>query len=252
MFEERSTYPIVTCEECKGLGDISVNKHCPHCGLLYSNKNKRVCLKCGTINDSELENCSCGYITGSEKNEEIQELNEEEKQENEKQEINFPLELVGTFEILKLYENKIVLERPQGCLSPGSSGSKTILLKDITEIQVGASGGIAGTDIFTGESANGFIKFTIPGNQLLNQNTISFDGKYIKLAEQIKDYIINKNMSDKDKEVEKPKGMIIKQEVSSTKDFSIADELKKLKELLDQGILTQEEFNEQKKKLLNK
>ena len=33
--------------------------------------------------------------------------------------------------------------------------------------------------------------------------------------------------------------------------FSVADEIKKLKELLDGGILTQNEFNEQKAKLLN-
>lgn len=34
--------------------------------------------------------------------------------------------------------------------------------------------------------------------------------------------------------------------------FSIADELKKYKELLDMGVLTQEEFESQKNKLLNK
>jgi hypothetical protein len=34
--------------------------------------------------------------------------------------------------------------------------------------------------------------------------------------------------------------------------FSVADELKKLKELLDQGVITQEEFDTQKKKLLEK
>ncbi|MBP0976162.1 MAG: SHOCT domain-containing protein [Oscillospiraceae bacterium] len=32
----------------------------------------------------------------------------------------------------------------------------------------------------------------------------------------------------------------------------IADELRKLKELLDEGVLTKEEFDEQKKKLLKK
>ena len=37
----------------------------------------------------------------------------------------------------------------------------------------------------------------------------------------------------------------------STGAISIADELKKLKELLDLGVLTQDEFNEQKHKLLN-
>ncbi|MGU8907281.1 PH domain-containing protein [Clostridium perfringens] len=38
----------------------------------------------------------------------------------------------------------------------------------------------------------------------------------------------------------------------STNSFSIADELKKYKELLDLGVLTQDEFEKQKNKLLNK
>ncbi len=38
----------------------------------------------------------------------------------------------------------------------------------------------------------------------------------------------------------------------NTEQISVADELKKLKELLDGGILTLDEFNEQKMKLLNK
>lgn len=37
----------------------------------------------------------------------------------------------------------------------------------------------------------------------------------------------------------------------SNSQFSVADELKKLKDLLDAGVLTQTEFNEQKVKLLN-
>ena len=35
-------------------------------------------------------------------------------------------------------------------------------------------------------------------------------------------------------------------------EISIADEIKKSKELLDQGILTEDEFNEIKKKLIEK
>lgn len=39
---------------------------------------------------------------------------------------------------------------------------------------------------------------------------------------------------------------------TSNNNFSLADELLKLKQLLDIGVLTQEEFDEQKNKLLNK
>ena len=49
---------------------------------------------------------------------------------------------------------------------------------------------------------------------------------------------------NKEKEAEK-----VREELS---DSMIADELRKLKELMDEGVLTQEEFNEQKKKLLKK
>lgn len=42
-----------------------------------------------------------------------------------------------------------------------------------------------------------------------------------------------------------------KKEVPSTGTASVADELKKLKELLDAGAITQEEYDQQKKKILN-
>jgi len=40
--------------------------------------------------------------------------------------------------------------------------------------------------------------------------------------------------------------------VTVDNNVSVADELLKLKQLLDMGVLSQEEFNEQKDKLLNK
>ncbi|MCC3645838.1 SHOCT domain-containing protein [Cytobacillus oceanisediminis] len=43
----------------------------------------------------------------------------------------------------------------------------------------------------------------------------------------------------------------LEEQVSVPKNLSIADELKKLSELLSQGILTEEEFNKQKQKLLS-
>ncbi|MBU2645841.1 SHOCT domain-containing protein [bacterium] len=37
----------------------------------------------------------------------------------------------------------------------------------------------------------------------------------------------------------------------SSENFSIADELRKLKQLLDDEVITREEFNQQKRKLLS-
>ncbi|MBP0968506.1 MAG: SHOCT domain-containing protein [Oscillospiraceae bacterium] len=54
-----------------------------------------------------------------------------------------------------------------------------------------------------------------------------------------------KKAADVKKETEEK----VKEELSAD---MIADELKKLKSLMDEGVLTKEEFDEQKKKLLNK
>ena len=56
---------------------------------------------------------------------------------------------------------------------------------------------------------------------------------------------LKKEKTEKKKQTEEK----IKAEISAD---MVADELRKLKELLDDGVLTQEEFDEQKKKLLNK
>jgi len=54
-----------------------------------------------------------------------------------------------------------------------------------------------------------------------------------------------------DSEVSVKNPVMAKQEITTIKPSSIADELKKLGELKDSGILTSEEFQVQKKKLLN-
>ena len=63
-------------------------------------------------------------------------------------------------------------------------------------------------------------------------------GKYIQ------DYFNNKSQEVKKKVKDE------KQEISSKKNNSLLDELTKLGNLKEKGLLTQEEFNEQKKKLL--
>ena len=74
---------------------------------------------------------------------------------------------------------------------------------------------------------------------------------------QIKDYTKcpHCNSSDitflSDEEWDELKEKKMKQEThQSTQDFSVADELKKFKELLDNGVISQEEFDAKKKQLL--
>ena len=63
------------------------------------------------------------------------------------------------------------------------------------------------------------------------------------------DYL-KKNYGDKYKKPEEVE-FVVKENIGNS-EISVADELKKLKDLMDDGILTNQEFEDQKKKLLNK
>lgn len=113
-----------------------------------------------------------------------------------------------------------------------TKGEKTIYFEDITSIQL-KEGGLA----------NGYIQFTIPGGNerlkgLLNakndENSVIFKKSENEKALKIKNFIERKK-----KATRKPQ-----------QSFSVADEISKLKLLMDSGIITQEQFEEQKSKLL--
>ena len=166
----------------------------------------------------------------------------ESKEKNrldEKMMMNAKYLLNGVNGQLYVYEDRIIIER-KGMLSffcHGLSGSKTIPIKTIQSVQFKKGGPIA----------NGFIQFGILGgieskrgviNFTSDENTIMISMKDNILAENIKNYIENLIFS-KDDNVK----TIINQ-------ASSADELKKFKDLLDSGIITQEEFEQKKKQLL--
>lgn len=119
-------------------------------------------------------------------------------------------------------------------MNHGLDGEKTIDINNLTGIQVKKAG-------FT----SGYIQFIFMGSQeskkgvfaaTQDENTVMFIKKEQKMADEIKDYIesflSNKNSS----------------QVAAT--TSGADEILKYKELLDQGIITEEEFQAKKKQLL--
>ena len=114
-------------------------------------------------------------------------------------------------------------------------GDKTNYINQITGIQVKP-----GT-LWT----NGYIQITVPGgieskkgllDATLDENTVAFTSKDNELVNQIKSKI-EELMS------QQRMGHIINQS-------SPADEIRKYKELLDDGVITQEEFEQKKKQLL--
>lgn len=119
----------------------------------------------------------------------------------------------------------------------GSTGSKKINFSDITAVQFREPAGLA----------VGFIQFTFPGSgenkggvvgAVNDENSITVDYNNLAVAREIVAYI------EKKREELKTSSVVVQQSVSA------ADEIKKFKELLDMGVISQEEFDSKKKQLL--
>lgn len=139
--------------------------------------------------------------------------------------------------IVKIEGNFIRLKRKGALnfLNHGLDGEKTIDINNMTGIQIKKA------NFFT----NGYIQFIFMGSQeskrgvmaaATDENTVMFTKREQKMAEEIKVYIesilVNKSKS----------------QVAAS--VSGADEILKYKELLDQGIITEEDFQAKKKQLL--
>ena len=123
-------------------------------------------------------------------------------------------------------------------LGMGLKGNKNIYYTDITAIE------------FREASVTlGIIQFSLPGSEskggLLeaahDENTVSFNSTRNEAANKVMAYLNNKL---KEVKTASSGNQTIIQQVSA------ADEIKKFKELLDDGIISQEEFDAKKKQLL--
>ena len=148
--------------------------------------------------------------------------------------------------VVKINEGILTISRPGllSKLSQGFKGSKSIMIEKITSVQVKKN------TIWT----RGYMQFTIAGEMAKNvgavsgevdENIIYFSGtkketisKYNNAAEEIKTYIENFNS--------KKSNITVVQNIKSP-----VEQVKELKELLDMGVLSQEEFDKKKKELLN-
>ncbi len=134
--------------------------------------------------------------------------------------------------ILEVFENKLIIKR-QGIASffiYGLKGDKTIFFNDITAIQF---------------KEGNYIQFTLPGGNestgglmsaLKDENTFAFSLKQNPLMREIQNFIESKRI----KADQQP----------NSSQLSIADEIRKFKELLDSGAITQDEFSKKKGELL--
>lgn len=148
--------------------------------------------------------------------------------------------------IVEINYDRITIKR-KGIISfanHGLKGEKTIMLKQISAIQLKETG-----------ITNGYLQFILIGSQeskgglnaaLKDENSIVFGGSFNdkllnKNAREIKNYIEHFNSSNSDNK-------IINNVIKNDDKY---DKLKKVKELLDNDIISQEEFNREKEKILN-
>lgn len=143
----------------------------------------------------------------------------------------------GIGDILLVYEDKVVIQHKGllNMMAMGMKGDKTIFISSITSIQLKKAG-----------LTSGYLQFSLPGGNesrggalkaMSDENSIAFNSKKNKEAEEIVNYLNNaiRQLRDSSSRGAAP---------------SAADEIRKFKVLLDDGVITQAEFEQKKKQLL--
>lgn len=140
---------------------------------------------------------------------------------------------------ITFYDDYLMINRTGSPLmmAPELRGEKKIPYKSITALQYKPAT----------SAVSGYIQLTILGSTetrfgvfgaTQDSNSIMFIKKFSSVADEIKqklEEIINSNNKAQ----------------NTTSSLSVADEILKFKELLDSGIITDEEFNNKKRDLLN-
>lgn len=156
--------------------------------------------------------------------------------------MNCVYNMKGVQDLLEVFEDKVTIT-PKGILgfmNKGLKGTKSIPFTSITAIQFKEAGAVF----------SGFLQFTIPGGNesrggvfsaASDENSFMFANKSNnELAIKIKEYI-----EGNVRELQKPS------HVASQSTTSLADELKKLASLRDGGILSEQEFQTAKIRLIS-
>lgn len=148
----------------------------------------------------------------------------------------------GVGDLLEVFEDKVTIT-PKGILgfmNKGLKGTKTIPFSSIIAIQFKEAGAVF----------SGYLQFTIPGGNeskggvfsaVSDENTFMFaEKKNNAQAIQIKEYI-----EGKVKQLHSPRA------TQSKSAASLSDELQKLASLRDSGVLSDQEFQSAKSRLIS-
>ena len=145
--------------------------------------------------------------------------------------------LVGAQRVLDVYEDRVVLTQVKNLRSLIThdffNGVKELPFAMISSIQFKPASKLI----------LGFIQFEVPGvrtgSNFGSENSWTFDESLNQVAQTVAEYCRKQVIN-----YHKP------QQAQVVNQVSAADELKKFKELLDMGVITQEEFDAKKKELL--
>lgn len=152
---------------------------------------------------------------------------------------------MGGKSIIKIDDNTLTISRPglMSKMSLGFTGDKTIMINQISGVQIKKVGLARGYIQFimagTREVKSGIIGGKIDENVVYSDSSFKRSNKQINDDfEEIKKYIEDFNSNQNNTTV-----------VQNVK--SPVEQVKELKELLDMGAISQEEFDKKKKELLN-
>jgi len=134
---------------------------------------------------------------------------------------------------LEAFDDYLILSRNQLLIIKSTAVSQKIMYKDITSIQFKNCGWTQGIIDFD-------YAGSIDGKFIFGASTIGKAKKLAKEMESIHEYI--------EKRVDEIRNS---PSIGINSSISIADEIKKFKQLMDDGIISEDEFNAKKKDMLN-
>lgn len=153
----------------------------------------------------------------------------------------------GTNGTITAYEDRIIISRKgfMAIMAQGFKGDRTFYYKDISGIEYKKPGMI-----------NGYFKVVVPGTLSANAGVGMFGTSQQSLADD--NTVVLRMFRNVPAESQKLYDIVMKKiaeirdsENTSASTYSQADEISKFKSLLDNGAITQEEYDNKKRQLLN-